>query len=57
MLDATVVGSPEKRPGRNRRHTIPEPARVAFAGFFCQSPSFLAHQQLMQRGLVEPALH
>jgi hypothetical protein len=49
IFEAAVAGFPESRKGKNRHYTIPEISRGAFAVFFCQSPSFLAHQQLMEQ--------
>ena len=49
ILESTVAGFPESRKGKNRHYTIPDLARAAFAVFFCQSPSFLAHQRLMHQ--------
>jgi len=38
-----------RKPNNNQRYTVAEGALSAFAVFFMQSPSFLAHQRLLQR--------
>jgi len=40
---------PEHRSGKNTRYSLMEAGLSAFAVFFMQSPSFLAHQRDMQR--------
>ena len=42
-------GLPEHRSGENTRYTLTEAGLSAFAVFYMQSPSFLAHQRDMQR--------
>ncbi len=49
MLNGTLDGLPDGRRGKNRQYSMADLGRAAFAVFFCQSPSFLAHQQLMQQ--------
>ncbi|MCK6630579.1 MAG: hypothetical protein L6R45_36105 [Anaerolineae bacterium] len=39
---------PDHRTGQNNRYTLEDAAKGAFALFFTQSASFLAHQQLMK---------
>jgi hypothetical protein len=38
-----------RKPNNNQRYTIADGALAAFSVFFMQSPSFLAHQRLLQR--------
>jgi hypothetical protein len=40
---------PDHRRGQNKQYQIADAAKGAFAVFFTQSPSFLAHQQAMQQ--------
>ncbi|MDX9955467.1 MAG: hypothetical protein RBT75_15315 [Anaerolineae bacterium] len=40
---------PEHRSGKNTRYSLTEAGLSAFAVFYMQSPSFLAHQRDMQR--------
>ena len=52
MLDGlrqSLGGVPEQRAGRNTQYGIPDAGWGAFAVFYIQSPSFLAHQRDMQR--------
>lgn len=49
ILVATVTHLPDYRTGPNRRYEISDAALGAFAVFFTQSSSFLAHQRDMQR--------
>jgi hypothetical protein len=49
ILVATVMYLPDRRTGRNRIYEMTDAALGAFAVFFVQSPSFLAHQRDMQR--------
>ena len=49
ILVATVTHLPDQRTRPNRIYEIADAALGAFAVFFVQSPSFLAHQQDMQR--------
>ena len=41
---ATVADFPDKRTGKNKQYSMEDIALSAFAVFFTQSPSFLAHQ-------------
>jgi hypothetical protein len=49
LLGAAIATFPDLRQGKNRRYTMADITRGAFGVFFCQSPSFLAHQQLMEQ--------
>jgi hypothetical protein len=49
FLVSAVDGFPDGRRGRNIRYSMQDIGRSAFAVFFVQSPSFLSHQQLMQK--------
>jgi len=49
MLVATVTHLPDHRTRPNRIYEMADAALGAFAVFFVQSPSFLAHQRDMQR--------
>ena len=49
ILVATVTQLPDQRTRPNRIYEIADAALGAFAVFFVQSPSFLAHQRDMQR--------
>jgi hypothetical protein len=49
ILVATVMHLPDHRTGPYRLYEIADAALGAFAVFFTQSPSFLAHQRDMQR--------
>ena len=49
ILIATVSQLPDPRTRPNRIYEMADAALGAFAVFFVQSPSFLAHQQDMQR--------
>ena len=49
ILVATFTQLPDSRTGRNVVYDIADAALGAFAVFFMQSPSFLAHQRDMQR--------
>jgi len=40
---------PDHRTGQNSRYAIADAAKAAFAVFFTQSPSFLAHQRTMKQ--------
>lgn len=48
-LDEAVGQFPDRRTGTNRRYSLRDAALGAFSVFFTQSPSFLSHQQSMQR--------
>ena len=48
ILDETLRALPETRRRRNTVYTMRDAGLAAFSVFFMQSPSFLAHQQLMQ---------
>lgn len=43
-----IRGFPDKRTGQNKHYSLEDAALGAFAVFFTQSPSFLAHQKAMQ---------
>jgi hypothetical protein len=49
FLETAIAGFPDLREGKNCQYGIADLARAAFAVFFCQSPSFLAQQKLMQQ--------
>jgi hypothetical protein len=52
MLDGlrqSLESVPEHRSGQNIQYSIAEAGLGAFAVFYMQSPSFLAHQRDMQR--------
>src|SRR5512144_2631996 len=49
ILVATVTQLPDARTGRHKKYEMADAALGAFAVFFMQSPSFLAHQRDMQR--------
>ncbi len=49
FLEDTVTQFPDKRTGENIRYSMRDVALSAFSVFFTQSPSFLSHQELMQR--------
>ena len=52
MLDGlreSLKGVPEHRTGQNTGYEIADAGLAAFAVFYMQSPSFLAHQRDMQR--------
>jgi len=49
ILVATVMHLPDTRTRPNRIYDMADAALGAFAVFFVQSPSFLAHQRDMQR--------
>ena len=40
---------PDRRKGKNKRYTMVDAALSAFAVFFTQSPSWLAHQKAMEK--------
>lgn len=48
-LRRTLAGLTDRRKGRNRSYAMADFGLAAFAVFFTQSPSFLAHQKAMQR--------
>ena len=48
ILDETLRALPETRRGTNTVYSMRDAGLGTFAVFFMQSPSFLAHQQLMQ---------
>lgn len=48
ILDQTLRALPETRKRRNTVYTMRDAGLAAFSALFMQSPSFLAHQQLMQ---------
>jgi hypothetical protein len=49
ILVASVRHLPDQRTGQNKVYALADVALAAFAVFFMQSPSFLAHQRDMQR--------
>lgn len=49
FLGTAIAAFPDLGQGKNRRYTMSDIARGAFGVFFCQSPSFLSHQQLMEQ--------
>ena len=49
LLHQQLEQPPEHRTGKNIRYTIKDAGLAAFAVFFVQSPSFLAHQRQMKR--------
>ena len=49
LLTASVASFPDIRRGKNTQYSLQDITLAAFAVFFCQSPSFLAHQRLMQQ--------
>ena len=49
FLDEAITRFPDKRSGKNTRYTMRDVALSAFSVFFTQSPSFLSHQELLQR--------
>lgn len=49
FLWSAIDGLPDIRRGKNTQYSMQDIARSAFAVFFVQSPSFLAHQALMQQ--------
>lgn len=49
ILDRTFTGLPDPRTGQNTIYTMRDAAMAAFSVFFMQSPSFLAHQAVMQQ--------
>jgi len=49
FLSQAIDGFTDVRRGKNLQYSMQDIARSAFAVFFVQSPSFLAHQKLMQQ--------
>ncbi|KKL80221.1 hypothetical protein LCGC14_2006930 [marine sediment metagenome] len=49
FLTSAFDGFPDVRTGQNTQYSMHDFGMAAFAVFFSQSPSFLAHQQLMQQ--------
>lgn len=49
FLSSTLEALPDPRKGKNISYSMLDFAMSAFATFHCQSPSFLAHQHLMQQ--------
>lgn len=49
FLEGAVAQFPDKRTGENIRYSLRDATLAAFSVFFTQCPSFLSHQQLMQR--------
>ncbi len=48
-LGDCVESFPDGRTGKNTQYSMQDLTRAAFGVFFCQSPSFLAFQRLMQQ--------
>jgi hypothetical protein len=48
ILDRTFTRLPDLRTGRNSIYSMRDAAMAGFSVFFMQSPSFLAHQEVMQ---------
>lgn len=48
-LKRTLAGLPDKRTGENTQYSMETIGLSAFAVFFTQSPSFLAHQRAMEQ--------
>ena len=49
LLIGCVERFPDRRTGKNTQFSLQDVTRGAFGVFFCQSPSFLAFQELMQQ--------
>src|SRR5271157_581882 len=49
LLMGCVESFPDRRTGKNTQFSLEDVTRGAFGVFFCQSPSFLAFQELMQQ--------
>jgi hypothetical protein len=49
LLMGCVESFPDQRRGKNTQFSLQDVTRGAFGVFFCQSPSFLAFQELMQQ--------
>lgn len=49
MLVKALLAFPDTQEGKNRPYTMVDLARAAFAVFFCQGPSYLSYQQLMEK--------
>lgn len=49
FLTSAVKQFPDTRKGKNKHYSLHNIAMSAFSVFFCQSPSFLAFQRLMQQ--------
>jgi hypothetical protein len=49
LLMGCVEKFPDRRTGKNTQFSLEDVTRGAFGVFFCQSPSFLAFQELMQQ--------
>ena len=49
LLMGCVESFPDRRTGKNMQFSLQDVTRGAFGVFFCQSPSFLAFQELMQQ--------
>lgn len=48
FLTSSIQSFPDLRSGKNTQYSMKDISFSAFAVFFCQSPSFLAYQRLMQ---------
>ena len=49
LFESAIAEFPDLRTGSNTQYGIRDAALSAFSVFFTQSPSFLAHQRLMQQ--------
>ena len=49
LLRQLVAAFPDRRTGKNKQYSMEDIGLSAFAVFFTQSPSFLAHQKAMQK--------
>jgi len=56
-LRRTLAGLTDRRTGKNLSYAMEDFGLAAFAVFFTQSPSFLAHQKALQtaRGVTTPS--
>ncbi|MHC4322581.1 MAG: ISNCY family transposase, partial [Planctomycetota bacterium] len=48
FLTSSIESFPDSRRGNNKQYTMKDITFSAFGVFFCQSPSYLAYQRLMQ---------
>jgi len=49
LLTASIASFPDVRRGANTQYSMHDATLSAFTVFFCQSPSFLAYQRLMEQ--------
>ncbi len=49
FLGTCIDSFPDRRTGKNTQYSLQDVTRAAFGVFFCQSPSFLAFQRLMEQ--------